>query len=259
MIQRAQPEVAGMRRAAALFALLIASTVEAQIPFPATELAEKIEHGVECYINPTASDCPASNEKPSCSFFWPYPDKQVLISRYSETQVKADIFLKCRKNNSPNPLVTMHVILRFWCNWRAPSVRVTASDVRIDIDLPGWADLLVFPSTEAPWIKSAWIEATRESERARAKFLAEGGAKLFVAERSSGLLTYCPGISVQKNGDVMIDFSEGTECKSGQSTHRACGSTTHIGPGIDYVCVGGRWGRDKGYCERKPPPGGHQN
>ncbi len=68
-------------------------------------------------------------------------------------------------------------------------------------------------------------------------------------------LSYCPGIQVQSDGNVAIDLAMGQECSNGERRHRSCPSGMH-GPGIDDVCVGGRWSQEIWYCEPNAPPGG---
>jgi hypothetical protein len=232
------------------------------------ELEQEIETALECYIhpegpgcypdcdrnNPNDPDCP-SEAKPSCPLRWDpglasvlTSSNRVRVSRKNTNTINADAHFKCLINNLPNPDVDIRMALTFSCFWREPSVRVSPSRVDIEIGWPWYIDVA---TASVSW----WIGNIR-SRAETSKFRAGGAAQDFTEEQMVPL-DYCPGISVQSNGDVQIDLAMGTECTDGQTRHRSC-SGNHYGPGVDFTCVGGRWGHSGGWCEPEAPPGGQR-
>ncbi|MGH8531165.1 MAG: hypothetical protein ACREV1_00195 [Gammaproteobacteria bacterium] len=221
--------------------LALPSLAEAQVTLPRQEIEDEIEEAMECYRNP---DC-ASDSKPDCPLYWQEGDR-VQVSRKNKTTLYADIRMKCEINNWHNPDVNVHLDLGFSCLWSNPSVRVSPAYVSIDVNWPWWVDVYTATIT--------WWKGNIESRTATSKFRASGAVQDFTEERMVPL-SYCPGIEVQSNGDVAIDLAMGQECSDGQRRHRSCPSGTH-GPGIDDVCVGGRWSQESRDCEPNKPPGG---
>jgi hypothetical protein len=240
-------------------------TAQAQIiPLPRAEIEDRIEMAMECYLHPdgpgcypdcdrtdpTDPDCP-SDSKPDCPLYWAADagsDDRVQVSRKNATTLNADVHLKCSINDFADPDVYIHLDLVFSCFWVTPSVKVSPADVDIEVDWPWYIDVATLSAT--------WWAGNIESRTATSTFRASGAVQDFTEERMVPV-NYCPGIAVQSNGDVEIDLALGTECTNGQTKHRSC-SGNYIGPGYDYVCVGGRWGDNGGWCEPKPPPGGEQ-
>jgi hypothetical protein len=105
-------------------------------------------------------------------------------------------------------------------------------------------------------LSATWWAGNIASRTATAAFRASDAVQNFTEERMVPL-AYCPSITVQSSGDVLIDLAMGTECSNGQTKHESCFGN-YFGPGYDYVCVGGRWGYNGGWCEPAAPPDGQQ-
>lgn len=239
--------------------LALPSVAEAQVILPRQEIEDEIEEAMGCYRNhdgpgcypdcdrndPNDPDCP-SDSKPDCPLYWQSGDR-VQVSRKNAHTLYADSRMKCAINNFHDPDVNIHLDLGFSCLWSNPSVRVSPSYVSIDVNWPWWVDVYTATAT--------WWKGNIESRTATSKFRASGAVQDFTEERMVPGLSYCPGIEVQSNGNVAIDLATGHECSDGERRHRSCPSGTH-GPGIDDVCVGGRWSQESRDCEPNKPPGG---
>jgi hypothetical protein len=247
-----------------LMAALSPSVAQAQvITLQRAEIAASVEKGMECYIHPDGPDCPPLSSiecfihpdgpdcpsKPDCNLKWAYKTpgfaKRVRVSRLNSKTIKADVHMKCRINAFTDPDVYIRLDLAFSCSL-PPRVRVSPANVDVDVNWPGWLDAATASVT--------WWIGNIASRTATSKVSASGALKTFVQERMVPL-NYCPGIAVQSNGDVEFNLAMGTECTNGQTNHRRC-PANHTGPGLDSVCVGGRWASAGGWCEPKPPPGG---
>jgi len=228
------------------------------------DIEHRIEMAVECYLHPdtpgcfpncdrtdpTDPDCP-SFSPPDCSLYWAAEAgsaDRVQVSRQSATTLNADVHLKCSIDDFPDPDVYLNLDLAFRCDWHAPSVKVSPTNVAVDVDWPWYVDIGTLSAT--------WWVGNIKSRTATAQFRMSGAVQAFTDEQMVPL-TYCPGIAVQPTGDVQIDLAMGTECTPGQTRHRSCPGN-YFGPGYDSVCVGGRWGDNGGWCEPKAPPGGEQ-
>ena len=232
--------------------LLSPAVAQAQIiTISRADIERRVETGVECYIHPDGPGCapaPPNKSRPDCSLYWASgagSADRVRVSRKDSKSVRADVHLKCAINNLPNPDVYIHLDLRFSCNLPNPSVKTTPVNVDIEVDWPWYVDL--YTATISWWIGNFKSRTITSSVRA------SGALQRYVDERMVPI-TYCPGISVQANGDLQIDLATGNECMDGETKHRNCTGNTY-GPGYDYVCVGGRWNPGGGWCEPKPPPG----
>jgi hypothetical protein len=234
-----------------LMAVLSPSVAQAQVILPRADIAASVEMGMECYIHPDGAGCPLLPfvSRPDCSLYWASSTgsaDRVRISRLNPKTIKAVVHLKCAINNFRNPDVYIRLDLAFSCSLPNPSVRVSPVNVDVDVNWPWWVDV---GTASVTW----WI-GNIASRTATSQVRASGALQAFVQQRMVPI-NYCPGINVQSNGDVRIDLAMGTECTNGQTKHRNC-SANQYGPGLDYLCVGGRWASTAGWCEPKPPPGG---
>lgn len=235
-------------------AALSPSVAQAQvITLPRAEIAASVERGMECYIHPNGPGCLPLPfvSKPDCSLYWASgtgSNDRVRVSRLNPKTINADVHMKCAINNFRNPDVYIRLDLAFSCSLPNPSVRVSPANVDVEVNWPWYVD--VGTASVTWWIGN--IASRTASSQARAS----GALQAFVQEQMVPI-NYCPGINVQSNGDVRIDLAMGNECTNGQTKHRRC-SANYYGPGIDYVCVGGRWASGGGWCEPRPPPGGQR-
>jgi hypothetical protein len=257
--KRGQLMLVGLAACAFVATLVSPAAVQAQvITLSRTDIEDMAETAMECYIHPNGPGCDRndSDSQPACALYWASgagSADRVRVSRKNANTINADIHMKCSIGGKavPDPDVYIHLDLVFSCYWRDPSVKVSPADVDIDVDWPWYWDVATLPFGSPTW----WI-GNIKSRTVTSKVRASGAVQDFTEEQMVPL-NYCPGINVQRNGDVQIDLAMGNECTNGQTRHRRC-SSTHFGPGLDYVCVGGRWGFNGGWCEPKAPPGGHQ-
>jgi hypothetical protein len=239
-----------------LMAALSPSVAQAQVVTLArADIAASVEKGMECYIHPNGPGCsllPLVASKPDCSLYWasrtPGSADRVRVSRLNSKTVRAEAHMKCEIEHFRNPDVYIRLELAFSCSVPNPTVTVWPANVDVEVDWPWWVDLGTVSVT-------SWIGQIK-SRTTTSKFRASDALQAFVRERMIPReIHYCPGISVQSNGDVRIDLAMGTECTNGQTQRRRC-SANQIGPGLNYLCVGGRWENVGGSCEPKAPPGG---
>jgi hypothetical protein len=236
-----------------LMAALSPAVAQAQVlTVRRAEIAATVEWAMECYLHPNGTGCPVLplESRPACSLYWASasgsPDR-VKVSRLSSRAVNADVHMKCAINNFWNPHVYIRLDLVFSCFWRYPSVKVSPG-VDVEVNWPWYVDVATASVT--------WWIGNIASRTATSQVRASGALQALVQERMIPI-NYCPGINVQSNGDVRIDLGMGTACTNGQTNHRRC-SGNYDGPGVDYLCVGGRWEVAGGVCEPTAPPGGQR-